>query len=264
MFLRIVSSLVGLPILIFLIVLGGLPLRVAILAVSLIGLAEFYSAFKGKVIMLKIIGILVSLLYYLPMYMTFNSFMFLNSFFIFALLISMVVRHRDIAISDCALIFFGFYYTVVPLSFIYMVRMSQFGEYLVWLIFICAWGSDTGAYFTGRSLGKHKLTPSLSPNKTVEGAIGGVVVATILAFIYGLIITRMRSNVDIAVNCAIIGAVGAVLSQFGDLAASAIKRQSGVKDFGNLIPGHGGVLDRFDSIIFTAPCVYIVMTALMR
>ncbi len=121
-----------------------------------------------------------------------------------------------------------------------------------------SWGNDTCAYFTGVFLGKHKMTPKLSPKKTYEGAIGGVVGATLLGFGYGFAISSKMSDVLVhpVYTFAIASFIGAFLSIFGDLAASAIKRNHDVKDYGKLIPGHGGIMDRFDSAIFTAPVVY--------
>ena len=149
-------------------------------------------------------------------------------------------------------------YVAVTLSYIYQVRMLQDGIYIVWLIFVSSWGNDTCAYFTGVFLGKHKMTPKLSPKKTYEGAIGGVVGATLLGFGYGFAISSKMSDVLVhpVYTFAIASFIGAFLSIFGDLAASAIKRNHDVKDYGKLIPGHGGIMDRFDSAIFTAPVVY--------
>ena len=138
--------------------------------------------------------------------------------------------------------------------------------FFVWLIFISAFGCDTGAYFTGMLFGKHKLIPSLSPKKTIEGAIGGVVVGTLLAVLFGLSVETMfqLDEVNTVLLCFVTGIVGSILSQIGDLAASAIKRTVGIKDYGTLIPGHGGVLDRFDSVMFTAPAVYYIMLFLIE
>lgn len=149
-------------------------------------------------------------------------------------------------------VFFGIVYVPVMLSFIYQTRMLEGGLYLVWLIFFCSWGCDTFAYCTGMLLGRHKLAPVLSPKKSVEGAIGGIVGAAVLGAVYAIL-----TSAPVWVY-VLICAVGAVASQIGDLAASAVKRQHGIKDYGKLIPGHGGVLDRFDSVIVTAPMIYIL------
>ena len=146
--------------------------------------------------------------------------------------------------------FFGVVYVGVMLSYIYQTRMIRDGAFLVWLIFLCSWGCDTCAYCVGMLIGKHKMAPVLSPKKSVEGAVGGVVGAAALGAIYAAV--THGPIVEYAVICA----VGALISMVGDLAASAIKRNRGIKDYGKLIPGHGGILDRFDSVIFTSPIIF--------
>ena len=159
--------------------------------------------------------------------------------------------------------FFGIFYVGLMFSYLYQVRSMPDGKYLVWLIVLSSWGCDTCAYCAGMLLGKHKMAPKLSPKKTVEGAVGGVLGAALLGFLYGVyfeghMVELARPGVISAAACAI----AAVISQIGDLAASAIKRNHGVKDYGHLIPGHGGILDRFDSMLFTAPAIYFAVTFL--
>jgi len=148
----------------------------------------------------------------------------------------------------------------VSLSFTCMTLLREEGEYLYLLTFIGPWVSDSFAYFTGRFLGRHKLIPEVSPKKTVEGAVGGIVFAALSFVIYGIII-KNYFNPDITLNypmLAVAGAIVSVISQIGDLSASVIKRRFDVKDYGWVFPGHGGVLDRFDSVILTAPVLYIL------
>ncbi len=171
-----------------------------------------------------------------------------------ALMIVYVLQFPRFPTSKMMQVFFGVIYVGIMLSFVYLTRMADEGLKLVWLIFIASWICDTCAYLTGMLFGKHKLTPRLSPKKSVEGAIGGVAGAAAVGFLYGVII----SLGDAAWVSAVICAAGAVISQFGDLTASAIKRNHDIKDYGKLIPGHGGILDRFDSVIITAPIVFIL------
>lgn len=155
--------------------------------------------------------------------------------------------------------FFAFVYAPVMLSFLYMTRMLESGNYIVWMILISAWGCDTCAYCVGVLIGKHKLAPGLSPKKSIEGAVGGVIGAAALGALYGLLIVEKAiPDERVTVIFAVIGGLGAVISQIGDLAASGIKRDHGIKDYGKLIPGHGGIMDRFDSVIFTAPVIYFL------
>lgn len=171
-----------------------------------------------------------------------------------ALMIVYVLQFPKFPTSKMMQVFFGVIYVGIMLSFVYLTRMEEQGLKLVWLIFIASWICDTCAYLSGMLLGRHKLTPELSPKKSVEGAIGGVIGAAIVGFLYGLLIQLNEAAWVPALICSI----GAVISQFGDLTASAIKRNHDIKDYGKLIPGHGGILDRFDSVIITAPIVYIL------
>ena len=161
--------------------------------------------------------------------------------------------------------FFGVFYVAVMLSCIYETRSLEGGKYLVWLIFLCSWGCDTCAYCVGMLFGKHKMAPVLSPKKSVEGAVGGVIGAALLTIIYGFLF-RGSMDVDVPYIFMMAGicAAGALISMVGDLAASAIKRNFEIKDYGKLIPGHGGILDRFDSVIFTAPIIYYLTLWLIK
>ena len=138
--------------------------------------------------------------------------------------------------------------------------MTEYGIYLVWMVFIASWISDTFAYFTGMLLGKHKLAPVLSPKKSIEGSIGGIAGSALAGALFGyLFSTQVSQEVNLTVVCAVLGALGSVISQIGDLAASGIKRNYEIKDYGKLIPGHGGIMDRFDSVIVTAPIIYFLV-----
>jgi phosphatidate cytidylyltransferase len=131
------------------------------------------------------------------------------------------------------------------------------------MIFISSWISDTCAYLVGVMIGKHKLAPVLSPKKSIEGSVGGIVGAAIFGAVFGAYLDSVLGLSDFTIVLAIVGGVGSVISQVGDLAASAIKRNHDIKDYGKLIPGHGGIMDRFDSVIFTAPITYFLIILLM-
>ena len=128
------------------------------------------------------------------------------------------------------------------------------------MVYVSSWGSDTCAYAVGRLFGRHKLAPNLSPKKSVEGSVGGIIGSALIGVIFGLIMSNFTGKSEnLIIIFAVIGGLGSVISQIGDLAASGIKRNYDIKDYGHLIPGHGGILDRFDSMIFTAPAVFFAI-----
>lgn len=147
---------------------------------------------------------------------------------------------------------FIFCYAVLCMIYLYQIRCDNI--YYIWLVFISAWGSDTCAYVVGMLIGKHKMPGTLSPKKTIEGCVGGVIGAGIIGFIYGMVLLGTVTGLAFAALCM----AGSVISQIGDLAASAVKRNCNIKDYGKLIPGHGGVMDRFDSLLFAAPAIYCI------
>ena len=154
------------------------------------------------------------------------------------------------------------------LTHVLLIRQNLVhGKVLVWLVILIAFGSDSFAYFTGVTLGRHKLAPILSPKKTIEGAIGGILGSMLICLGYGLFL-EWRGYFTLPAmayaSLALLGILGSLFSQIGDLVGSAIKRETGIKDFGRLIPGHGGILDRLDSILFVAPFVYYFMLLLHR
>lgn len=260
---RVISSLIGFPVLALFVILGGASLKAAICVIIIIAMSEVYHAFSKKSSVVHFVGYFFACVYMFFADKLSEPYVLPTIIILFTMsvLIVPIFFNEKVTIIDCAITIMVFCYTAVLLSTIYLVRNSHYGQFFVWLGFIAAWGCDTGAYFTGVTIGKHKLTPKLSPKKTVEGAIGGVVVATVLATVYGLVISKFSSTLDINIIgfCATAGFFGSILAQFGDLTASSIKRHTGIKDYGKIIPGHGGIMDRFDSVLFTAPVIYVVM-----
>ncbi|HOO27895.1 MAG TPA: phosphatidate cytidylyltransferase [Lachnospiraceae bacterium] len=268
-FTRLASSVVLLILTIAVNIIGGPVLVCELAVISLIGLYEFNRAVgvrtkeKG-VNLLEAVMILGTIVFYVTGYLVYDNlerYLLLIIVIVFVLLMAVYVfTFPKYEASQVIHGFFGFIYVPVMLSFIYFTRRLLYGEYTVWLIFIGSWICDTCAYCTGMLFGKHKLAPVLSPKKSVEGSVGGVIGAAAVAalFVYFLVV-RMTPSPEIIGTFIIIAAVGAVVSQVGDLAASAIKRNHNIKDYGNLIPGHGGILDRFDSVIFTAPMIYFLV-----
>ncbi len=255
---RLRSGIILMIIAAVLLVSGGGILWAAMMMISLIGVMELYRAFDFHRTPLAVAGYLFSVVYYvLLLWRKEEGTIFIALFLLVCLLAIYVFCFPKYRAEQVMATFFGFFYVSVMISYIYQTRMLAGGKFLVWLILICSWGCDTSAYCVGMLWGKRKLAPVLSPKKSIEGAIGGVLGSTLLGVIYALIFSKQLNVFAHPVaSLALLGAVGAVISQIGDLGASAIKRNHEIKDYGKLIPGHGGILDRFDSVIFTAPIVY--------
>lgn len=280
---RVISGIVITIVALAIIIPGGYILAGALYILSLIAYRELMKAIKlagyrneqekGEVensifcfSSLEIIGYFGITLFYLLM-----LFLQMGIFLLVSVIITLVIFMGFFVFTfpkyNCRQIMmsmFCFIYGPIMLTFIYMTRMLTCGKYMVWMIFISSWVCDVAAYFSGMLLGKHKLAPVLSPKKSIEGAVGGVLGSALFAAAYALVLMKNGFvNDNVVFEFAVIAAVGSAVSQVGDLAASGIKRNEGIKDYGKLIPGHGGVMDRFDSVIFTAPMIYLLSLILL-
>lgn len=266
---RVISGLIGLALLIGVLYLGPVAVGIIISIIAAIGLYEFYhSISKINVNPIRLLGYLSIIPLLLLSIKRLNyftlDFNYLVGAIIFTIIfISMaliVFKHKSYNIVDVCATFFGIAYVPFLLSFAILIRNMEFGGILIWLIFIGAWGTDTMAYVFGRLMGKRKILPEISPKKTLAGAIGGVVGCMVLMCAFGYIVDWYFGVKLIIPGLALLGLLCGVVSQVGDWAASAIKRYVKIKDFGYIMPGHGGVLDRFDSILVVAPTVFFVLS----
>ncbi|MCI8570192.1 MAG: phosphatidate cytidylyltransferase [Lachnospiraceae bacterium] len=275
---RLMSSIILVVVALFTILTGGYLLAAVLLFLAVTAYHELMKACKltgldgaggpgRKVNGLEITGYVGIAAYYLLM--VFGE----DRIYLFLALITILVAFMFLYVFAfpgyraeqimCA--FFCTAYAPVMLSFIYLVRSLPYGIYTVWMIFISSWICDTCAYVVGMLVGKHKLAPVLSPKKSIEGALGGIAGSALVGAAYAyFLVERVIEQQQITWIFVLISAVGAVISQVGDLAASAIKRNHEIKDYGKLIPGHGGVMDRFDSVIFTAPMIYFLALLLIH
>lgn len=236
-------------------------------------MAEAADRRNGRFNVLEYVGMIMTILYYGLLFVTLKSgretgeglqgvypvIMIAVVLTLIVFLFTYVFTFPGFRASQVMAAMFAYLYAPVMLSFIYLTREGfEQGNYLVWFIFLCSWGSDTCAYAVGVLIGRHKMTPKLSPKKSVEGAVGGVAGAALLLVLYTHFAVNRYSGAELPLLLvAALGAVGALVSMVGDLAASAIKRDHGIKDYGKLIPGHGGIMDRFDSVIIAAPLIFI-------
>ncbi len=186
--------------------------------------------------------------------------------YVIAQFIVVIADSKRVMVSQVATMFFTTFVTSFAFSTIAYMKVvhPQHSMFYCFIMFIAAWITDSGAYFTGRFLGKHKMAPYISPHKTWEGAVGGVAASTagaiIAGFVYQAICAANGMAVDIHfVPLALTGCAASIIGELGDLSASCIKRQCKIKDFGSIMPGHGGILDRFDSLMFVAPFVFLVV-----
>lgn len=251
---RLLSGILLVAIALVTIISGGYVLLFTLACISVIGMQELYRAMKvreEKFELLELAGYMGVVLYYGAVVVDFERYGTMTILLSLVMMMFVYVfTYPKYNAHQVMAAFFGVVYVAVMLSFILLTRNLEGGKFLVWLIFLCSWGCDTCAYCVGVLIGKHKMAPVLSPKKSVEGAVGGVAGAAILGAVYAAATSGRPA--EYAVICA----AGALISMVGDLAASAIKRNQEIKDYGTLIPGHGGILDRFDSVIFTAPVIY--------
>ena len=257
---RIITALLAVPLLVFLLLCNNIYIIAAAVAIlSVMGLYEFYDATgltKNKpVCVLGYTGAIVTILL-----KGFFSKYFYIAFPVWFLILFIILLkyHKTVKLKDVALALFSLAYIPYLFSHIILIYRFENGRFLIWFAIVGAFITDTFAYFTGVFLGNHKLCPEVSPKKTIEGAIGGILGTAIIFFLMGYINNLCFNGNFNLVILSVIGVVAAIISMMGDLSASIIKREYNIKDYGSLLPGHGGILDRCDSLIFVAPLIYYV------
>ncbi|WP_300408082.1 phosphatidate cytidylyltransferase [Lagierella sp.] len=248
--LRIITGIFLVIILVGSTLQGGILLFSLILFLSVVGVYEFYKIMKNLEYKPNLLlGILFAIVLVLINYLGYNRYEG-NVIILFSTILMFIMTFKEkLDINTVFLQVFTLIY--IPLSFSRILLLAE--SNLVWLVYICAWGTDTFAYIAGSLFGKHKLAEKVSPKKTIEGSIGGILGAVILTLLFAYFMKL--DNYIILVLGAV---VGSIMAQLGDLCASKFKRLSGAKDYGYVFLGHGGVLDRFDSVLFTAPYIYLI------
>ena len=263
---RIIAAAVLLPLLLLMVL--WLPEIVAAIVISLLmGVAVYEMLYRTRlvrsgrlVIYTAVMAVAIGIWSFLGAVESYG-YLLLRAFCI-ALFAEMMNNHVKIRFETISMCFVAG--TIVPymLSSLIRILMMFNGRHVIMIPFVIAFLSDAGAYFAGLKFGRHKLAPVVSPNKTMEGVLGGLIASVVGMLIYGLI---MQLAMDYRVNYALAilyGAAGSLAGVFGDLCFSIIKRQTGIKDYGNLIPGHGGILDRFDSMMTVAPLIEALLILL--
>lgn len=257
---RIFSAIIGLILILIFIFSGSIPFAILISIISLLAMREYnrmvrITSFKNLVLLT-----IFSLFTILYTYLTSKGLFFIEPGFYFVCLtltyfiFHLYLYHGDDLLYKLSTNLFGLIYISGGLSFFILLRDYQntpfTGTKALWLVLIATWATDTGAYFTGNLLGKTRLAPTISPNKTVEGAVGGILLSIIFIALFS-ILTGGYSFLLFIYSILV-----SIVAMVGDLFESSIKRDTGIKDTGTILPGHGGVLDRIDSLLFTAPFTY--------
>ncbi len=260
---RILTGLVLIPILVLVLLSNIHVITCAIALISVVGLYEFYKATGvNKSMPLSALGYAAGLVVAFGGYIPSRFLLPMVYIFMLLLFIIMLKEHKTVSVAEAGLVIFSIIYIPLFLSTLADIYRLGNGIYYLWIVFIGAFMTDTFAYFSGYFFGKHKLCPNISPKKTIEGSVGGSLCSVGIVLLYGLLIDKKFGIEVNYIKLAVLGLLIAAISQIGDLTASIIKRKYGVKDYGTIFPGHGGILDRLDSIIATAPLVYVYITAI--
>ena len=265
---RLSSAIIGLPLVAAVLIFGNKYLvDICISIIAIMALHEYFHCFKEQnekknlSWIAYICAALISCIHIIPSEYVLKVIAATIPVSILVLFSQVIASNMKYNIKDIAITCFGICYIVIFLMYIPIIREMENGRILIWYVFFAAWGTDVFAYLIGRKFGKHKFT-QISPNKSIEGCIAGTIGAVVAMLIYTFICnTYLGMNFNY-LYIILIGIVLSLVGQMGDLAASSIKRYTGIKDFSNLIPGHGGMLDRIDSLIFLAPFAYALFTLL--
>ena len=265
---RITSALLGFPLVVIILTFGNKYVVDIFLAIiACISMQEYMNAISKDAKPIRWLGyiscIFIAFIHIIPQYIPepiLNNIIILAiPILLLVLFTTIVATNMRINFKDVSYTLFGIVYIVTCIAFIAKIRGLEHGNWLVWFAIIAAWASDTFAYFIGKRFGKHKFS-KVSPKKSVEGCIAGVIGAVIVALIYTYAVNEITSLNFSYIYLTIITAILSIIGQIGDFAASSIKRYVDVKDYSNLIPGHGGMLDRIDSLMFLSPFAYVFLT----
>ena len=263
---RWVSALVGMPLVVIILVLGNTyVVDITFAIVAAMSLHEYFNAFKEKANPVIWIGYvasaLIALIHIIPLEHAMTIVSILIPAGITLMFLQVILSNMKTNINDIAITFFGICYISLFLMFVPLLHAMENGKLLIWFLIAGAWGTDSAAYLVGRHMGKHKFS-KISPNKTIEGCIGGILGSVGFGLLFAYCFNTYFGMEFSYIKIILIQIVLSVVGQIGDFAASSIKRYVGIKDFSNLIPGHGGMLDRIDSVIFIAPFAYMLLKLL--
>lgn len=260
---RWTSALLGFPLIAAVLIFGNeLVIDIVFTVVAIMCLHEYFSCFKDKAKPIQEIGYISAFIIPIIHILEPRQFVYLLLIIpitVVWIFLRVIVSNMKITIYDAAVTLLGIIYIVGFMIFLPLIIDLQDGKLLVWYALFTAWGTDVFAYLIGKAFGKHKFT-EVSPKKSIEGCVAGIIGAIVFVLVYTYVLnTYMNFNISY-LYITVVAIFLSIIGQIGDLSASTIKRYAGMKDFSNLIPGHGGMLDRLDSVIFVAPFAFFFLT----
>jgi len=263
---RISSALIGFPLVVLIMVIGNKHvINVCLAVIAILSMSEYLNAASKKSNPIKWISYLscglISLLGLLPTELYANAIFTIIPIILLILFLQVIVTEMKTNFNDLVYTFVGIIYIAFCIASMTIVRNLENGKILIWYIFWTGWATDVFAYSIGRRFGKHKFS-KVSPKKSIEGCVAGTIGAILVALVYTYFINLYSSVEYSYLHISIISLILSLVGQVGDFAASTIKRYVEIKDYSNLIPGHGGMLDRIDSIMFIAPFAYMLLNLL--
>ncbi len=259
---RITSGLLGFPLVVIVLIIGNVyVVDVALTIIAILAMDEYFNAISKIAKPVRWLGYLscisIALIHIIPENYLVTASILAIPVLLLISFIQVIVTEMKTSFKDIAYTLFGILYVVMLIMFFAKINGMENGNILIWYAIIAAWGTDIFAYFIGKHFGKHKFS-KISPNKSIEGCIAGTIGGIILMLAYTYIANTFWGMEYSYIAIGIIGLILSLIGQVGDFAASSIKRYVDIKDYSNLIPGHGGMLDRIDSLIFLAPFAYVL------
>lgn len=255
---RVWTGVIGIPLLVIILYSGGMVLAIGVSLLAFAGILEYCGAINrlvrpkisiiNMVVLSVILMVTIKLDYYFLMPVLLVEFIAIFCYEILS---------GNVGIQRGSATLLGLIYIPIMFGHLFLFETVNKGIYYMWMIFVIAFSTDTAAYFVGKSMGYRKIAPRISPKKTIAGSVGGVIAAALSTILYGSILGSYFNFILPWYLYLIVGIFGSIAGQCGDLTASMIKRKAKIKDYGSILPGHGGVLDRFDSILFIIPLIYI-------
>lgn len=258
---RIITAVVAGAVFLGLAILGGTPFHILVALLVMVAMTELFKmrkleilSFEGILATLSALALALSTTQYFPKLGTDSNYT-LFTLFLFIMMGVMVFTKGHYSFEDLGFPFLSAFY--IGIGFQNLLAARESSLFIFFLALFIVWATDSGAYFVGRKIGKTKLIPSVSPNKTVEGSMGGIISAIVVAIIMVFLYPKQAPDIGY-LRLVILVAIFSIVAQLGDLVESSIKRHFGVKDSGKILPGHGGILDRFDSLIFVFPIMHLL------